>query len=227
MSKYKSDNATGESSTHESFGVISFGHVACGGGKPLFGSSLRHSNFVSLRISRAQLNRSLNYDRFMATETIVELDLSPVQFAEVITSMNRGDGIPCTLRRVNGKGMAEPPYTHKQEQFSKEFREDTKEVAARVDEALKFARELQEKPSATKGDRASLVKMLEMLRQAIGSNLPFVLDQFHEQMNKSVHEAKGEIEAFVQHRIVEAGLAAIHSAPTPTILEVEQSKDPI
>ncbi len=40
-----------------------------------------------------------------------------------------------------------------------------------------------------------------MLKSDIGSNIEFIADQFNEQMDKTVMEAKGEIESFCQNKI--------------------------
>jgi hypothetical protein len=45
-----------------------------------------------------------------------------------------------------------------------------------------------------------------MLRQEVRSNLPFIQSMFNEQMDKTVKEAKGEIEAFTQNKIHALGL---------------------
>ena len=40
-----------------------------------------------------------------------------------------------------------------------------------------------------------------MLKSDIGSNIEFIADQFNEQMEETVMEAKGEIESFCQNKI--------------------------
>ena len=42
---------------------------------------------------------------------------------------------------------------------------------------------------------------LNMLNSDIGSNIGFIADQFNEQMDKTVMEAKGEIESFCQNKV--------------------------
>lgn len=226
MSKH---NPLGEPERHESYGLVGFYRVSYGGvqgGATLFGSSVKHGHVIRMRVSRARLHRELNRDRYMADNSIVEVDLSPTQFAEAITAMNQGDGLPCTLRYVGGERMDEPPFKAKQEQFRTEFADDVREVAAKVDSLLAFAKSLQAKPSVNKSDRESLCQQLEMLKQHLASNMPFVLNSFHEQLDKSVLEAKGEVEAFVMHRIVEAGLASIAAGQEVAQLAIEADGEP-
>ena len=57
------------------------------------------------------------------------------------------------------------------------------------------------KKTLTKADKENILKKLNMLNYDIGCNLDFIADQFNEQMDKTVMEAKGEIESFCQNKI--------------------------
>lgn len=205
-----------ETTEHESFGMISFSRVGWGGGGvSLFGSSIKHGNIIRLRISRADLNRDLSRDCYYAKDDIVEADMSFSQFAEAITSMNTS-GIPCTLAYVGGKRMEPSPYVSKREQFEDEFAASCKDLSKKVEDLQRFAAELAERP-VKKADTKDLINKIVMLKQQIASSLPFVHSQFNEQMDKTVMEAKGEVEAFVQHKIVSAGLDALGGKPLVAI----------
>lgn len=52
-----------------------------------------------------------------------------------------------------------------------------------------------------KVDAENFLKKLNMLNYDIGSNIGFIADQFNEQMDKTIMEAKGEIESFCQNKI--------------------------
>jgi len=41
------------------------------------------------------------------------------------------------------------------------------------------------------------------------ANMPFVQTQFNEAMDKTVTEAKAEVEAFVSHKVTSLGLASL------------------
>ncbi len=199
---------------HESFGIISFSRVQTSG-QPLFGSSIRHGNIIRLRVNRAELHRDLSRDWYLAQDSIVECDLSLSQFVEAITTMN-ASGIPCTLAYVSGERMADTPYVSKREQFENEFEATCKEVGDKIDGLAKFAEGLGER-AVKKADIKDLQEQIRMIRQEISSNLPFVHSQFNEQMDKTVMEAKGEVEAFVQHKVISAGLEALGGKPLVAI----------
>ena len=78
---------------HESYGLVGVSRIS-GSDRNLFGSSIRHKNTMMLRVKRANKERHLNRDWYHANETIVEVEMSPVQYAEMISSPNVGEGIP-------------------------------------------------------------------------------------------------------------------------------------
>lgn len=48
--------------------------------------------------------------------------------------------------------------------------------------------------------------MMEKVLQEMRSNIPFVYDMFNEAMDKTILEAKGEVEAFVEHKLRSIGV---------------------
>lgn len=206
----KYDDLLGKPETHESYALVSFSRTSCNGeGATLFGSSIKHNNTIRLRICKAELRRNLNSDNYYGGERLIEVEMSPTQFAEAITSMNCGDGVPCTLNQLGRQSMERPKGEAKREQFVGEFKESTDKVASQLDELAEFANRLNDKPTVTKGERAELLERIRMVRQKIESDLPFVATQFNKQVSKTVHEAKGEIEAHFLHQVLNLGLAAL------------------
>lgn len=191
-----------ETARHPSFGVIVLNKRYSNKGKPLFGSSIKQAGTVVLQVKRATLHRSLNYDRIQPEEVIVEVEMSPLQFSESITNMNSADGTPCTIRFITGEGkVADPVLESKREQFSNEFRNDIREISRKMDEAVAEAYKLLNQPSVTKRQRQEHYERLRFLSQCIGSDLPFVLEQFQEQTERTVHEAKCEVDAYISTRM--------------------------
>jgi hypothetical protein len=132
-------------------------------------------------------------------------------------------GVPCTISRVAGQAMADCPYQSKREQFQTEFEEDCKKFATQLDhleDTLNIV--LASKPN--KSHIQNLLGQVRMLRQGIESNLPFIVTQFNEQMDNTVKEAKGEVEAFVQHKILSAGLEALQNS-IPLVQIEDQRED--
>jgi hypothetical protein len=201
---YSSDRF-GDHYRHPTFGTISIGR-SHGGDIPLFGSSILHNETIRLKISRAELGRDLNRDWIHSKETLIEVEMSPTQFADAITSLNAGDGNPVTIRYIaknEGENLTNvhPPYQNKVSQFNQEFKKDMAEYGKMFDETLKLA----EQTHAQK----RLIERIKTLKGHITNSIPLINESFSEQMEQTVKEAKGEVEAFVTHTVQAYGLDAI------------------
>lgn len=199
--------------THESFGVLNFNKVTYGmgtGNRPLFGSSILHTHVIQLTISSAQIKRETNNDWIMPDKTLIEVDMSLSQFADAITSFSKGEGTPVTIRFIQGRGnIKEGQFTNKRLQFDEEFEETMEKLASTTNDYYTKIEQILAKPNIGKADRDEIKKQLDFLQAKITSTVPFIKQQFTEQMDKTVVEAKGEIEAFVQNRLAALGTPAL------------------
>lgn len=195
---------------HPSYGLLQFSRMS-GRLTNLFGSSIQHKDTIRLRISEGEVKRDLSTDWYCDNGRIIEVEMSYSQFAEAITSMNVGSGVPVTIRWVREEGRIEPcPFTDKKQQFKEEFKH-------RLDKANETANQLilnveklfEEKKNLTKKDKDEILSMLIKIYQSINGNSDFVYRMFNEQMDKTTTEAKGEIEAFMQNKINSIAQAAL------------------
>lgn len=185
---------------HESFGMLSF--CRSSGAARLFGSHLeRHQHFITMRVYRAKVSHSLSRDWYFVTDRvpIVEAWLSAAQFADAITNMNQGDGIPCTLRSVEGIRLDPVPESVVAEnvKIRENFKQNISEVTGAVRALYEDVNRLVETGSSVSKGRA------REIRDAIGAYLNridrdagFVVSQFQESAEKVVQQAKTEIESF-------------------------------
>lgn len=195
----------GVNTENPAFGMISISRGTSSGKMPLFGSSLKQRTFIQITISKALLHRDLNYDSYFPKETLINLYLSPSQFADAITSFNTG-GVPCTFEWYNGDHIPEPPFENRRIQFDDEF---TKHMEDTISENNKFIVKIQEilaKPNIGKKDREEIEKQLDMLMAQISSSLPFIKKQFTEQMDQTVTEAKIELTQHIEEKLKSLGL---------------------
>ena len=108
---------------HPSYGMLGFCRTSRSS-THLFGSSIQHKNTIVMTLKHGELNRQLNEDYYFGREVIAEVEMSFSQFAEAITAINVGDGVPCTIRFTEKDGaITESPFISKQEQFENEFNE--------------------------------------------------------------------------------------------------------
>jgi hypothetical protein len=193
---------------HPSFGVVNISRGQCSEKMNLFGSSIQQRTFITLSISKAVLMRDLSRDWIMADKgvPIVSVYLSPSQFADAITSLNQGEGTPCTISYMDGKEVPEPHLESKRVQFDTEFENHMKEITSTTNRFYTKINEILAKPSIGKHDRKEIMSQLDMLKMQIESNVPFIKRQFSEQMDETVIEAKNEITAFIEDKIKRLGL---------------------
>lgn len=193
---------------HPSFANLYIGRSQCSGQQALFGSSIKHHDIITLRISPAYMDRALNYDRYYAENLpYIEIDMSQSQFAQAITSLNMGAGVPVTLRRINGEYIEPCPFVDKREQFSNEFREDMNALTRKLTEATKHVEKLiEEKKTFNKADKDQILSALKSVTSQLASHYPYMYSMFNEQMDKTVTEAKAEIESHLQARMEDMAL---------------------
>jgi len=192
----------GVKTAHPSYGTLLFNR-AYGGKIPLFGSSIEHSNVITMELRHADITRGLNRDDIFGNKPIAIVEMSYSQFAEAITAFGQGTGVPVTIRYTEKDGrIPSCDFIGKREQFTGEFKEQTSKAMKKSEELIEEVAELfSSKKALTKTDKENILKKLNMLKSDIGSNIEFIADQFNEQMDKTVMEAKGEIESFCQNKI--------------------------
>lgn len=185
-----------------------------GDGVALFGSSIRHNDTIRLSISKGVLERHNNEDHHYTAAALknqyVEVEMSYTQFAEAITSLNKGGGVPVAVLTANGQRMAPCPYENKQKLMRNEFKALTREVAQGIDQSTKQVADLLEnKKTLSKADRDFILSTMHSVSINIRENIPFVNEMFAEQMDKTVTEAKGEFESFLRNKMNSIALAAL------------------
>lgn len=187
--------------THPSYGMIAFNRSM--GGRPtrLFGSPLEeHYGTVRIVIGSGTRIHEHNMDRFHGSlrGEHMEVEMSAAQFAEVLTSMNQGSGIPCTIRYIAGVRIEDPPATKTEtKKIQSEFKETLDGYAATAKKYADEITKLCERLPAKARERIRI--NLGVIQQQLTANVPFVLKQFTEATTRVVTAAKHEIDQFAQH----------------------------
>jgi hypothetical protein len=165
------------------------------GGATLYGSDLRHSSFVRLRIAGSTLTRRGCSDWAMPADVaMVEVDMSEADWATFVSSMNVGNGAQCTLRRFNGEVMPQLPAPKgRAEQFSAE-------MAATIERGMQGLKSLKESVESLKLSEKQKAKLLADIASAernFAANTNFVAEQFDEHMERTVERAKADFNGFI------------------------------
>jgi len=205
--------------SHKSFGQVSFSRISGSTGR-LYGTSITHENTIILEISESQFTRHLNQYWYHPKDKLIEVQMSQSQFAELITSMNMGAGVPCTIRFIKGKGLIEKPksYDNVRDEFKKEFQQEINRITENSQIALKTAKNILSQKTIKKSELSELVTVLNSIEQDLKENLRFVASQFDRQTDKSVNEAKAEVESFVENKIRSIGIDGL-KMKTQSLLE--------
>lgn len=199
---------------HPSFGIIGLSRRSSSAVTPLFGSNIQHQHTITLTIKTASLDRKLNNDWIHANKELIEVELSGSQFAELITSFNIGDGVPCTIRDFNGQSYPHPPYESPVDIFQREFESKMKNLGLKCSSVMEDAfKIIKDKPTISKSDREFILKAIDNLMIEVSSNIPFVAQQFNKSMEKTISQAKNEVETFVTGRMMALGINVAKTNP--------------
>jgi hypothetical protein len=195
--------------THPSFGQIYIGRVSSGGNGPNFyGSELPQNNYITLEVYQSEMERELTKDwHYTHGLPLIKLRMSSGQFAEMITSLNRGNGTCCTIEMVDRKSVEKMATQESRKEFvHRKFKDRMTMFANTIREKQKQATTLVKKKTLSKKDVHSLSNHLEWLTTEVEQNIPYFLECFQEDMDVVIHEAKLEIENAIQHKINVLGL---------------------
>ena len=191
--------------THPSYGMIRAGRVS-GGHSNLYGSSVSHQHFITIEISHGARDRHLSTDWYTTGESIVRVDLSANQFAEMLTNMN-SSGVPCTLSYIDRKPMPACPERHIRQEVQDEFETQMRGLC---EDALIAEQKMAElvKPgrSIKKSDIHDLQRSFAGAVASLRSSVPFAQECFNEACDKAATEAKAEVDAAFTHLIAKLGM---------------------
>ena len=210
----------GHRKTHPAYGMLGFSRVSGSPGH-LFGSEVKtHGTFIRMTLSSGEENYSLSRSWYHGrAKCLVEVDLSCSQFAEMITGMNIGFGVPCTIRHLNGEppipGIKDDSTVH--EQIKADVGREVKEA---VDDAKKLERQLAAALANSKLSKATqkeLTDLAHRITATLTSSLPFIADQYGEALEQMKAKAAAEIDAMVMGVVTRAGLDAIKRGDAPPL----------
>ncbi len=202
--------------THPSYGMVGLsrrhGHI----GK-LFASNIDNQHSITIEVFDGAWEHKYGADRYFADNhaPIIEVEMSPAQFADLVTTFNVGSGVPCTIRSFNRQRRPPvPSIDTESERVQDCFDDEMKKLADTCQASVTRVRELTAKPTLTKADRKEISDMVGQAMMAITSNIPFMMSQFREATERVVTSAKAEVEAALMQRVVTLGVDALRNTPT-------------
>ena len=198
--------------THPAYGIASI-HRVCGNAGNLFGSSVDCNHYVEMEISPGVEIETGSYHNYLPTgKPHIRVAFSPAQFAELITSMNISNGVPCTIKNISGERIDEIPdeiHVNELDRQKDNFKKQMKELSENLHNTQNRIKELLSLPRLTKEQKDELRNVLYKGIQDIDSNIPFYMEMFDEATDNIVQEAKAEIDATVHNCVLNAGIKAL------------------
>jgi hypothetical protein len=196
-----------ETKRHPSYGLVKFSRIQ--GHAHFFGADSRPDSYIELTVSECEHNQDLVQSWYFPRKELVSLRLTNNQFAELITSLNMGSGVPCTLEFIKGEGKIEQ---EKEKEYKVDFhKKKTKEMF--TDILTNFKKKAQELDQVAlklpKKDQETVKRFTASIIQEFNSNMPFFMECFYEQMEKVAQEIKSNLEADVMHKLTTLGLETL------------------
>jgi ElaB/YqjD/DUF883 family membrane-anchored ribosome-binding protein len=231
----KSDPIGGYTETHPSYGIIGISRVSSTRSR-LFGSEVDHMHYLDLHIAEARRVVNTPNEFIMSDRELIRVSMTEAQFAQMITSPNIGDGVACTIERFTGD-KDEPwltefgtrPDPPSPEHYTQKFKAAMGERADLIKESLDTARtyvnELLDgvtKPSKT--NLKELQSRLECALRQVEANLPYVMNEMEESIEKRMATAINEFESYVAFSLQRKGLEGLASQ-APRLTETHQLKE--
>jgi len=212
--------------SHPAYGQVAFFRTTHGGtgramkGTKLYGSRLPyHRTTVVLKIWRSVVEHRLGSDWHFPRKQLIEVELSSAQFAELITNLNQGSGVPCTVRWLPEEGMVEN-IPHEETSEAQKILTEFDLKMANVKEAAKHAvKEVASLLEARKGkclrkqDREEILRRIEMWSRLVGDSAPFAQEQFARSAEKTKVSLKAEMEASKALMVQSLGFKALQESP--------------
>jgi hypothetical protein len=179
----------------------------------LFKSDFTHQHYITLRIFTAEETERYGVTDAFPKEEIIEIAMSEAQFARFVTTPNLGCGTPCTiesvrvppsLREYAGKHLP----TIEKEDIRETHRDEIESVCRqRLEELGQVQAQIRQwridKHRPTMAELDDLTNQLAGMHLA--NNFGFLQQLLEEHMEKTIEEARTEIEAHVMQVVNQLG----------------------
>ncbi len=206
----------GSRKSHPAYGMLRFSRVQGGCGK-LFGSEINHTGYIQMELQPGEEERGLAHTWFFGrSKCLCQVKMSAAQWAELITSMNIGSGVPVTIDFLDDEmgyrpGIADEDTLHAT--IKREIKKEASDAFKDADALATTLRATLKASKLPKSKQEELIGMLDKVTRAVHDSLPHIIDQYQESAEKVAAKAKAELDAYttsVIHRLGEKALAALN-----------------
>lgn len=217
---------TEEIETHESYGVINASRFTCNP-TDFFGTPVKCAGGIEFTLHRAERSfHRISGERFVPRKIIAQFRMTPVQFAELITTMNAGQGVPCTLDLIPEgcerlqKLDDPPPQQSEAKQIREEFGREMDEALATLKAAKRRVGKLLDESKIGKGRRQEIEHEIFELMRKFEDSAPFVMGQVERAAKETASTAKAEIAAYAGIVAEQTGVEMLRSGGEHVVPEI-------
>lgn len=189
--------------SHPAFGLVSINRNRSTG-KRLYASDLTHHEVITLTFHESEQLEQDGLVRHRLSGSrrkspLLEVSLSPAQWATMISSFGMGDGVPCTINSlIRGEYERLPEIGFNEstrERYERQIRESSERQLEKINEKLAALGELVAKGKAGKRELESVYNDLAGAIKNLPGNLSYSTQLIQESMDKIVASGKAELEA--------------------------------
>lgn len=199
------------------YGMLTFSRAHVGNtkdGAGLFGSNIPHRNVISVTLKHASEQRHDGHSAYFEESLIAEAFMSYAQFAEAVTTSTN---VPVTLTYTETDGVIKlPEAPDNAELLSEDYKQHIDECTKNVEDVQSRLETLFAKKTLSKNDKDELIGLVATLKRNLGVNTESLVKKHHAHIEKTVAEAKGEIEAFVQNKMNNIAIETLAKSPENT-----------
>lgn len=214
---------------HKSWGMVGLNRVFYSGSRELFGSDITNHTGIVLTLKHAQKSRELGRDWTLGDDMICRIVLSPNQFAEMVSNMNVGDGVPCTIEYLQSEGYIDfLPEENKLVKIEVDRMEKDAEIMQRLKDSVKqLDRLIRDKKMPKTVGEEIVGELCAVHKYLDDSGSDFLRDQSKREIADMVVEAKAQVSDYVNHKIFSVGLEKLMTASEmmPELLDGKENDD--
>lgn len=222
---------------HESYGTIVVSYVH-GGDNNMCMSPVKHQNRIRLQIKRAQIYRTSSENFLHSKDSLIDVELTELQWGQMMSRFGKAEGTPCTIRRIGRESMADCPPDESFQLLKIEIEERAAEISKPLDRVYKLVAGLADFVGATgtipkaelRNKVTEIASKLSGVISQIRSDIPFLTEQIQRQTDLFVEDAVSAVLGVFKHQVeytrardtAKAQLEA--DARTGAVIDVEQEE---
>lgn len=202
-----------EQRSHPAFAVATVNRVTSGGkGTRLHGSDFGHGVFVRLEIHQSVEDRHLMKTWRHQRDHVVTVDMSEVQWGQLVSAFGQGGGVPVTMSRREGRMMPDIIGSNDAKKLVNEVRGAADDAVAEIRGAVAALRQAVD--AGKIGGIKQALRDTEIKLQNLPANMAFAGDATVRFMETMVGKAMAEIDAHIGHvMLAHNGLLGDADAP--------------